>query len=131
VIQQRAEQAIAQIPASIATLPRTLIRLAPGGLVGIPAIRSMGSQPVVVTDTEPIAPELTPLPSLGSLVDLLAENGQGVILTMGKGGVGKTTVAAAIAIALADRGFPVQLSTTDPAAHVAATLNGEVTDFIQ
>jgi arsenite-transporting ATPase len=48
---------------------------------------------------------------------------------MGKGGVGKTTVAAAIAVALADRGFPVHLSTTDPAAHIAATLNGAVTNL--
>jgi arsenite-transporting ATPase len=45
-----------------------------------------------------------------------------VILAMGKGGVGKTTVAAAVAVALADRGFDVHLSTTDPAAHVAATI---------
>ena len=48
---------------------------------------------------------------------------------MGKGGVGKTTVAAAVAVALADRGFPVHLSTTDPAAHVAATLNGAVSNL--
>ena len=45
---------------------------------------------------------------------------------MGKGGVGKTTIAAAIAVALAERGFPVHLTTTDPAAHVAATVNGEL-----
>jgi arsenite-transporting ATPase len=38
---------------------------------------------------------------------------------MGKGGVGKTTVAAAIALELARRGHPVHLSTTDPAAHVS------------
>ena len=60
------------------------------------------------------------------LIDELARAGRGVILTMGKGGVGKTTVAAAIAVALADRGFPVHLTTTDPAAHVAATVNGEL-----
>jgi len=45
---------------------------------------------------------------------------------MGKGGVGKTTVAAAIAVALARKGHPVVLSTTDPAAHVAATIDGVV-----
>jgi arsenite-transporting ATPase len=44
---------------------------------------------------------------------------------MGKGGVGKTTVASAIAVGLAERGFPVHLSTTDPAAHIAATLAAE------
>jgi arsenite-transporting ATPase len=41
-------------------------------------------------------------------------------MTMGKGGVGKTTIAAAIATELARRGFKVHLSTTDPAAHIAA-----------
>ena len=37
----------------------------------------------------------------------------------GKGGVGKTSIAAAIAVELARRGHPVSLSTTDPAAHVS------------
>ena len=53
-------------------------------------------------------------------MDDLAQAGRGVIMTMGKGGVGKTTIAAAIATELARRGLPVHLSTTDPAAHVAA-----------
>jgi len=48
------------------------------------------------------------------------------VMVMGKGGVGKTTIAAAIAVELAARGIAVQLSTTDPAAHVAATVAGEV-----
>lgn len=56
--------------------------------------------------------------TLDALVDELAKNGSGVIMTMGKGGVGKTTVAARIASALARRGLPVTLTTTDPAAHV-------------
>ena len=43
-------------------------------------------------------------------------------MTMGKGGVGKTTLAAAIAIALVDRGHEVTLSTTDPAAHITDAL---------
>ena len=58
----------------------------------------------------------------------LAASGRGVIMTMGKGGVGKTTVAAAIATELARRGLPVHLSTTDPAAHVAAAA-GETAGF--
>lgn len=47
-------------------------------------------------------------------------------MCMGKGGVGKTTVAAAIAVALAARGHDVHLSTTDPAAHLTETLQGDV-----
>lgn len=47
-------------------------------------------------------------------------------MVMGKGGVGKTTIAAAIAVELAARGFPVHLTTTDPAAHVAQTIGSAV-----
>jgi arsenite-transporting ATPase len=69
----------------------------------------------------------TPLPGpLSALVDAIAKGGRGVVMAMGKGGVGKTTVAAAIAIALAKRGFPVQLSTTDPAAHVSEAVGESI-----
>jgi arsenite/tail-anchored protein-transporting ATPase len=60
------------------------------------------------------------------LLELIAAQGNGVVMTMGKGGVGKTTVAAALAVALAERGHRVHLTTTDPAAHVAAALADEL-----
>src|SRR6185369_7298562 len=66
------------------------------------------------------------LESFEGLVADLERQGCGVIMTMGKGGVGKTTVAAAIAVMLARRGHAVHLSTTDPAAHLAQTLAGKV-----
>lgn len=44
---------------------------------------------------------------------------------MGKGGVGKTTVASAIAVGLAERGHRVHLSTTDPASHLSHVLEQE------
>ena len=52
----------------------------------------------------------------------LEKQGHGLILCMGKGGVGKTTVAAALAVALARRGHDVHLTTTDPAAHLTDVL---------
>ena len=57
--------------------------------------------------------------SFHDLIDTIAAGGAGLVMTMGKGGVGKTTVAAAVAMALAERGHRVHLTTTDPAAHVA------------
>jgi arsenite-transporting ATPase len=61
-------------------------------------------------------------PSLSTIVDEIAGRGRGVVMTMGKGGVGKTSIASAIAVDLARRGHRVHLSTTDPAAHVDASL---------
>jgi arsenite-transporting ATPase len=67
----------------------------------------------------------TSTPGLSALIDALDRDGRGVIMTMGKGGVGKTTMAAAIAIALSGRGHTVHLSTTDPAAHLMQVLDGD------
>jgi arsenite-transporting ATPase len=69
--------------------------------------------------------EYAALPPLRELADELAARGHGVVLAMGKGGVGKTTVAAALALALADRGLAVHLSTTDPAAHLVAAMSSD------
>jgi arsenite-transporting ATPase len=60
--------------------------------------------------------------SLAEIVDSVAHKGHGLIMTMGKGGVGKTTIAAAIALEIAERGLAVTLTTTDPAAHLHDTL---------
>jgi arsenite-transporting ATPase len=60
------------------------------------------------------------------LIDDIEREGRGVVMTMGKGGVGKTTTAAAIAVELAARGHAVHLSTTDPAAHIGATVAGGI-----
>ena len=97
------------------------VPLQANNLVGLPALRNLlrGNEPEPAP-ANPACVALPPLESLSALVDDLARAGRGVIMTMGKGGVGKTTVAAAIATELARRGRPVHLSTTDPAAHVAA-----------
>lgn len=96
-----------------------------GGMLGVDALRQLGSasSPAAIVFT--IDDEIDLPPTLGDLIDDLAAPGHGVILTMGKGGVGKTTVAAAVAVALAERGHRVHLSTTDPAAHVEAAVSDE------
>jgi hypothetical protein len=76
------------------------------------------------------APPVSALPAqvhpLHALADESARQDRAPVMVMGKGGVGKTTIAAAPAVALAARGRTVHLSTTDPAAHLAATLAGSV-----
>jgi arsenite-transporting ATPase len=61
-----------------------------------------------------------------AVADELAAAGHGLVMVMGKGGVGKTTIAAALALGLVQRGHSVHLSTTDPAAHLAGTLEGDL-----
>jgi len=122
---QRAQSALARIPNGLAALPRTQVPLASHGLIGIDALRAIGNATYLHVPLPQVG-SIPDLPALSDLVDELGRAGHGVILTMGKGGVGKTTIAAAIALALADRGFPIHLSTTDPAAHVAETMTGTV-----
>jgi arsenite-transporting ATPase len=123
-IQSRGEAAIAMMPDELSTLERTTVPLAWAALMGVDALRQVGTGvDVAAADAENDPSSIDSYPDgLGSLIDELAAVGHGVILAMGKGGVGKTTVASAVAVALAERGFDVHLSTTDPAAHVAATI---------
>ena len=122
-MQRRGETAMAEIPTVLRDLPRSTIPLTVGGVLGVAALRAFGCMASTVTENK-VAPtfDFTMPLSLGALMNGLAEPGHGVILAMGKGGVGKTTVAAAVAVGLAERGFRVHLSTTDPAAHLATTI---------
>jgi len=132
-MQRRGESAMEAIPKELKNLPRTIIPLTGGGILGVDALRSLGRRPasgvsfqLASNPSQVNRPGHTSLPPLlGELIDELGEKKHGVILAMGKGGVGKTTVAAAVAVALAERGFTVHLSTTDPAAHIAAAVAGE------
>lgn len=118
-LEARGRAALAALPAGLRGLDRVDVPLLAFGLVGIDALRKLGS---------PSGSSGEPNPSLGTsafqgerldaLVDEIAKRGRGVVMTMGKGGVGKTTVAARIASELARRGHAVTLTTTDPAAHV-------------
>ncbi len=125
--ERRSQDALLAMPASLKTLPCTTISLSPHGIIGIDALRDMGraTPPIGEVSSFSSTIQVTNKLSFPSLIDELAVPGHGVILTMGKGGVGKTTVAGAIAVALAQRGFNVHLSTTDPAAHITDILRQE------
>lgn len=125
-MDRRSAAALAAMPAGLAALPRQVVPFLPRGTVGLEALGALVHPETVPAPTQP-AEASTELPGgLGALIDQLAAAGHGVVMTMGKGGVGKTTVAAAVAMALAKRGHQVHLSTTDPAAHVAAAVEGAV-----
>lgn len=125
-LTKRNEDALMGMPGRLGSLSRNVVPFLPKGTVGIDALRAvtnaeMAEHPTLASLATTELPE-----GLGKLIDQLADAGHGVVMTMGKGGVGKTTVAAAIAVALAKRGHAVRLSTTDPAAHVASAIDGEL-----
>lgn len=121
-LEERDTRALRDKAAFLATVSLTEVPLRTHNLIGVPTLRSLAANAdSLPVESENPAQVLPSLESLSSLVDALVQSGRGVIMTMGKGGVGKTTIAAAIATELARRGLPVHLSTTDPAAHVAVT----------
>lgn len=123
-ICSREQAALAALPAALLALPTDQIALKAFDLVGLPALRQL------LVSTAPLQVAVRPetvefdAPSLSQLVDEIAADGHGLVMLMGKGGVGKTTLAAAVAVELAHRGLPVHLTTSDPAAHLTETLHG-------
>lgn len=128
-LQRLGDEALAAMPRTLAELPQDRVPLRPFDMVGLAALRGLLA-PLPDTPHLPPASPHTPssasLPALGVLADELAREDRGLVMVMGKGGVGKTTIAAALAVALAARGKSVHLSTTDPAAHLAGTIEGSV-----
>ena len=127
-VRERERKAMANIPTAIAALPREIVPLQPWNLVGLPALRAMLSvnpADTASTPSLPAAHQPRRRPSLATLVDGIEKDGHGLVMVLGKGGVGKTTIAAAIAVELASRGHPVHLTTTDPAAHLSMTVESD------
>jgi len=128
-IHEREQSALNAIPDVLRALPRDQVMLKPFNLVGLDALRQLLVDTPAQAATADSGIELDE-PGLSALVDGIAADGHGLVMLMGKGGVGKTTLAAAVAVALARRGLPVHLTTSDPAAHLSETLDGTVDNLI-
>jgi arsenite/tail-anchored protein-transporting ATPase len=112
----RQQAALKAMPGNLRKLKTYFIPLRSYNILGLQNIRALLRRDEIKTET--IAWEPQRVNSLQELIDNLYESGKKVIFTMGKGGVGKTTVAAAIAKGLTLKGAKVHLTTTDPADHL-------------
>lgn len=123
-LRDREKAAMLAMPTALLSLPRDQVPLRTRNMVGLPALRALLSEK---SEALPLSQSTTPhvplsVPPLSELIDEIEKDGHGLVMVLGKGGVGKTTVAAAIAVALAARGHAVHLTTTDPAAHLSMTV---------
>jgi arsenite-transporting ATPase len=128
-LQKRGTDALTAAEKFLTQMRLFKVPLRAQNLVGIPALRALVTADYFHAGNQSDESASVVLPAIQSLIELvdgIAQAGRGVVMTMGKGGVGKTTIAAAIATELARRGFKVHLSTTDPAAHIAAAA-GQIT----
>ena len=122
-LEEAGRRALEAMPRALRTVPSSSVPLRGENIVGLEAVRRLLVSSADDLAAPPGATDLPALPaaagSLDTLVSELAERERGLVMVMGKGGVGKTSVAGALAVELASRGVAVHLTTTDPAAHVA------------
>ena len=129
-IYVREQAALSAMPLILKTLPCDHLSLKSFNLVGLEALRQLFTENVSPQKLERDHPITINAPGLSTLVDEIAADSHGLIMFMGKGGVGKTTLAAAVAVEMAHRGLPTHLTTTDPAAHLTGTLSSAVENLI-
>ena len=126
-LARRQTEALQSMPAALHAIPVAAVPLAALNLTGVHALRTLVSDATDIQPDHPVDGRDEPvLPGIDALIDELAARDAGAILIMGKGGVGKTTIAAALAIGLARRGRDVHLSTTDPAGRFTDVLADEL-----
>lgn len=115
------QQALAYMPDELKNIPTYEIQLAPFNIAGIENMRRLFDETFSNNENKEAFIDIE-TPHFKKIIDDIQASKQRIIFTMGKGGVGKTTVAAAIAIGLSERGEKVHLTTTDPAAHIDEVL---------
>ncbi|HLR88166.1 arsenical pump-driving ATPase [Heyndrickxia sporothermodurans] len=120
----RQQKALSSMPDELKNISTYVTQLAPFNIDGIENMKRLFDETFLINENIQEFSDIE-TPHLQQLIDDLYESKQRIIFTMGKGGVGKTTSAAAIAIGLSERGKKVHLTTTDPAAHINEVLKHE------
>lgn len=113
---EKQQKALSEMPEDLKYIKNFIIPLRAYNITGVDNVRSFLTSDKYNNKDNNI--NMTLLPSLNDVVKDLYQSEKRVIFLMGKGGVGKTSVAAAIAYGLHKKGQKVHLTTTDPAAHL-------------
>ncbi len=116
----RQQRALTDVPAALKNVQTYSLPFVSYSLTGVDNLRKLFSFSSMMDATVHVQEEAD-MPVLSQVIDDLEVNNTRVIFTMGKGGVGKTTVASAIAVGLVEKGRRVHLTTTDPASHLTYT----------
>ncbi|WP_238881836.1 arsenical pump-driving ATPase [Clostridium sp. YIM B02551] len=120
-LYEKQQKALNEMPKYLTNLKTFEIPLRPYNITGLENVRAFLTEDNVSQSEENLS--VDDIPRLKAVIDDLYNSNKKVIFTMGKGGVGKTTIAAAIALGLAEKGEKVHLTTTDPAAHLKFVLD--------
>lgn len=122
---ERQRNALKETPETLKRVATFSLPFVSYSLTGVDNLRHLfSSYKITEFEDDNQEQETIHLPSLNKVIDDFSSKNIRVIFTMGKGGVGKTTIASAIAVGLSEKGHRVHLTTTDPAAHIAYTFEG-------